>query len=339
MVNARTSANSRTKGCLSSVEASSVVFQASGLSAQGQSLLASFRSNPSRVLIEGQNGPRVVSGRAVVEAKAAEHLDGTTRIGLSPTLPVAGRAEGRCWWGALDFDAHDPAIPCRHPEALALVEWLDEVGIVAYWTPSRHGRGAHVFVRFDQPVRQRDLNAWLNGFADAVRRDGHGHVDVFPSSATGISKCIFMPYYGGAALFSVDLAPVPLDKIDANPASVVPHRIEWPPPYWRRSARAGGASRTAVIERLRSEGLIFASRNGVLQAKDGARNELAWRVALDLVRRGGTFAELVKWDAANLPPLQSNEPRALAARWRWAVKRAGIPQRRPRSAARPGGVS
>lgn len=282
-------------------------------------LLRVFVPRPGRIAIEVSVGVRAIQvTRKSLIWNVAAHLRGDRRCAFYPTL-----TNDRCRWGALDLDAHDDGTPDRHADAVATVDILDREDVRAYMNVSRGGRGAHVWLFFDPPgVPVRDLFAWLTACANGLRCNGP--VDTFPSSPSGAGRAIFLPGFGGEVdLLDVDLKHVPLDKLDANPPEVIPHVPAWPPSYWRCGTSSGeGAAFRSLVANLRAEGTVFGPWTQP-HARLGARNHIAWAVALDIVRRGGTFADFVAWDQGNKPPLATDEPGALRCKWRWAQGRAG----------------
>ena len=258
-----------------------------------------------------------------------KHARGAQRLGIAPTL-----GNGRCRFGVLDLDAHDPTTPARHPNGLALVGLLDRHGIVAYLENSRGGRGVHVWLFFEAPgVPARDLHPFLEALAGELRR--RGPVDIFPNSAIGKGGVVLLPYFGGVVnLLDVDLKPIPRDKLEANPVNVIPRasRPGWPPRHWnfRPASNGNAAAFQAQVSRLRADGLVF-ERFGVLHARKGARNAIAGAVARDIVRRGGTLEDFKSWDASNEPPLACDEPEALPRWWKWAQRRERRPHASPRA--------
>ncbi len=272
------------------------------------------------------DGPRGIQTRRIRTRGDAQelqrlHLEGVQRLGLYAAK------NGLCRWGCLDLDAHDAATPERVPEAVALVEELAGQGVLAYWTPSRHGRGAHVWLFFSGAVRQADLHAWLGALAQPYR--GTGPVDVFPKTPSGSGGAVFLPHFGGEPLRDGDARPVLLDKLESNPAKVVPKsdRPAWPPPHWRGAWR-GKASEKAetfreAVKQGELEGRVFPGRGGLPQARAGYRNRIAGGVAVSIARGGGAFPDFARWDQANVPPLASDEPDALKVWWGWAIRKKG----------------
>jgi hypothetical protein len=283
-----------------------------------------FVGRRDQVIVENDGAVQTWRARAKSWPMLIEgHLRGKRRLGLFPMLP-----NGRCRWGALDLDAHTPDVPDRRGDALAVLETLDNAGILGYMAPSRSGRGWHVFMLFEDPgVAASNLHPWLEGLAGELRI--HGPVDVFPSSATGVGRAVFLPGFGSVMdILSVDLEPVSLDKVEANAVSVIPATApSWPPKTWRL-ASAGGKGREFAeqVRELRAQGLAF-ERVGVLQARDGARNKIAGAIAREIVRRGGTFEDFARWDSGNVPPLGNDEPEKLAGWWRWAKGQEQAPRR------------
>jgi hypothetical protein len=252
-------------------------------------------------IYEGKNGPRTVRTGKEIDRYLIEHLKGKARLGLHPK-----QRNSFCLWAALDLDAHEVSTPVRIPEAIHLVGFLKrEADIVAYWEPSRGGRGAHVWIIFSRPgVSAGDLKPFLDDFAIDLRSSGG--VDVFPSNS-GLRKgqACFLPYFGGQAnLFDFDGNPVTLDRIERNSPKLIPpcprsleRRRRWPPRYWR----LGGLHNAAI----------------------GGRNRVAGHAALAIFQSGGTFKDYLAWDAKNRPPLATDEPESLRNWWAWAKREAG----------------
>jgi hypothetical protein len=270
---------------------------------------------------ESTNGVRTMRVRAAQWPDLFEkHTRGTQRIGL---FPARGR---RCRFGVLDLDAHEVGSPNRHPDGVALLDVLAQRGITAYMCTSRHQCGCHVWLFFEAPgVPTCDLYAFLEVLASELR--AHGPVDVFPNAPTGKGRAILLPYFGGDVdLLDVDLKPIPRDKLEANAASVIAtsKAPSWPPAHWNLGTVGNGAGPTfrTQVSRLREAGLVF-QHAGALQARRGARNDIAGAIARDFVRRGRTFEDFKRWDTANVPPLASDEPENLLSWWRWALRREG----------------
>ena len=152
-----------------------------------------FISRRDRVVYEGKRGAvrtLEVRGRQW-DSLLDGHVRGAQRIGLFPTLKT-----GRCRWGCLDLDAHNPSTPDRHADGVALLDFLDGLGVAGYMATSRGGRGVHVWVFFDGPgVPAPDLHGYLEALARELRLNGP--VDVFPRSATGDGGAALLPYFGG----------------------------------------------------------------------------------------------------------------------------------------------
>ena len=293
-----------------------------------------FISRRDRVVYEGKRGAvrtLEVRGRQW-DSLLDGHARGAQRIGLFPTLKT-----GCCRWGCLDLDAHKPSTPDRHSDGVALLDFLDGLGVAAYMATSRRGRGVHVWVFFDGPgVRAPDLHGYLEALARELRLNGP--VDVFPRSATGSGGAVLLPYFGGTLdMLDVDLKLVDRERLEANPVSVIPSSPIWPPRHWGfpYASTAKGATFRAQVVEARKAGLVF-ERAGVLQARRGMRNTIAGAIACDIVRRGGTIADFRAWDARNRPPLATDEPEQIEHWWRWAQKAQGRSRRRAAgSPARP----
>ena len=284
--------------------------------------LAPFHSRIDRCIYEKADGS-VVHTRTNQQGLAkrfVRHLAGQSRLGVFLVLP-----RDVCRAGVVDLDSHDPAGPTRHNEAVEIVELLDRGGIIAYWVPSRGGRGAHVWVFFDAPgVPAGDLRGLLNKLA-APHEPG---VDARPDSSR-YGGPIFLPYFGVVAdMRDVDAKPVTIDKLDANNPSVIPHTEPAPRastfvPRYKLGRRRSGPSSAAFHEFVKegeSLGLVFYE-GGRPQARDGWRNNIAGCVAGSILARGGRFEDFVAWDSSNDPPLQGSEPGQLERWWRSAEAR------------------
>jgi hypothetical protein len=229
-----------------------------------------------------------------------KHLAGAERMGLFPAS-----ASSLCLWGALDLDAHGEKDLERIPEAVATIDFLRrESGLLSYWEQSRGGRGAHVWILFDPPgVPAKNLRLFLEALAGPLR--DNGRVDVFPSSEHGRGNTLFLPYFGGIHnMNDSDNRPVSPDKLESNPPAMIPaaanskplRATKWPPRYWNLSVPHG--------------------------ANKGGRNRVAGHAAMNIIRRGGTFADFVAWDEReNEPPLATDEPQSLLRWWNWAERR------------------
>ena len=249
------------------------------------------------------------------------HRAGTQRVGMFPTRP-----DGLCRFGVLDLDAHDASIPDRHPEAVALTNVLSRHGFVAYQETSRSGRGVHVWFFFEAPgVGVRGLYAFLRGLADELRTKGP--VDIYPGTWAGQGGAVLLPYFGGAVnVLDVDLKPVPQDKLEANPPSMIPQvvgpsELSWPPKAWSLPAPVSSGKQEeflAQIEEGRRSGQVFQV-GGRLQARKGYRNKIAGAVARDILTRAGSFEDFLAWDAKNIPPLARDNPGELRKWWKWAA--------------------
>ena len=284
------------------------------------SSLGPFIGRFDKVLVASATGVETVPCSSVgLERRWSQHLDGVARLGLFPTLPTE-----RCLFGVVDLDCHDRYTPDRHEEATRLVAFLARIGIAGYRVPSRGVRGAHVWLFFRPPgVPWHDLHAFLDAFACELR--GTGHVDVFPRS-TGAGG-VFLPYYERRLnTFDASGVAVPFDRLAQNDPAVVPATVcvstkgpdrSWPPREWSRRGGAGGEIPKALQD---VKDLLLPGPDGLFRAKSGARSRLAGLTALLIAKRGGTFADLKRWDSANRPPLASDEPRALGSWWRCAER-------------------
>jgi hypothetical protein len=254
-----------------------------------------------------------------IERRWRRHLAGESRLGVFLVLPG-----DVCRAGVVDLDSHNAAAPTRHGEAVEIVELLDCRGIVAYWAPSRRGRGAHVWLFFDAPgVPADDLRALLGEIA-APYQPG---VDVRPDgSRYGAPN--FVPYLGDVVnMRDIDAKPIPMDKLDANNPSVVPQRTPvprastWVPRYKLDRRRSGQTS--AVFREILKEGEslgLVSYEDRRPQARDGFRNRIAGHIAAGIVSRGGSFEKFVAWDSRNEPPLKQTDPGQLERWWNSALK-------------------
>lgn len=294
-------------------------------------LISAFVSHPRlRIVRRGSGRPSTLgAGQKVpgfdLDKAWGDHLGGKRRLGLFPT-----REDGLCSWGCVDLDAHDADTPCRIPEAVWLVEFLLERYVSAYWEASPGGRGAHVFLFFDDPgVPQRDLFVFLEELARQLRVIGR--VDVFPSVPEGVGGAVFMPYWEGAlALYDSWLVPTRWDKLEPNKPAVIPHQTsppmvsEWPPPEWRTGRGRATSASSGIPEEVKAamdEGMVFHGADGLWRARSGARNLVAGRVASLLCKRGRTFRDFQEWDSGNIPPLSTDEPGRLERWWKWATRK------------------
>ncbi|MFI5143943.1 MAG: hypothetical protein ACHQHM_07970, partial [Thermoanaerobaculales bacterium] len=121
--------------------------------------------------------------------------------------------------------------------------------------------------------------------------------------------------------------PVPLDKLEANdpariPSTSPPSPARWPPSYFRTKAR-GLTSHAAAFQRVQAEGAregkVFWV-GGLPQAYEGYRAKIAGAVARSILGQQGTFDDFKAWDAKNVPPLASDDPRGLRDWWNWALR-------------------
>lgn len=241
------------------------------------------------------------------------HLRGKRRVGIFVALPG-----GRCRVAIWDLDAHTAGAASRHADACRLVATLGDEGIVAYWIPSRGGRGAHVWMFFDEPgVLAPDLRVFMAEIASALHP-----CDVFPSGRRD-GGAVMLPYFGGQAPMDADCRPVGREHLESNPVEVIPTSSvtapSWPPSYWRGTAcsTAKGAELKELLAEGSAAGLLF-ELDGSIQARQGWRNRIAGSVARSLLRGGGSFEDFKRWDSRNLPPLASDEPASLRRWWRWA---------------------
>lgn len=256
-----------------------------------------------------------------IEKRWRKHLAGESRLGVFLVLPG-----DLCRAGVVDLDSHDSATPTRSGDAVDILESLDRRGIVAYWAPSRGGRGAHVWILFDAPgVAAADLRAFLNELAAPYKP-----VDVRPDSSR-YGGPIFLPYFGGVvSMRDLDAKPIPIDKLEANDPGVIPKRVTAPRvsawlPRYKLGRRGFGQTSAAFRETLKEGealGLVFY-KGGRAQARERFRNRIAGFVAGSIVGRGGGFEEFVAWDSHNEPPLQQTDPGELQRWWKSAQSRQG----------------
>lgn len=100
-----------------------------------------------------------------------KHLEGkkedcTDVVGLYPLYP-----DGTCWFLVFDFDNHDEsAEPSKgwQQEVNALRQMCTVLGVDALVERSRSGRGAHVWIFFDDPVQASKARK----FGEALLRKG-----------------------------------------------------------------------------------------------------------------------------------------------------------------------
>lgn len=256
-----------------------------------------------------------------IEKRWRKHRAGESRLGVFLVLPG-----DVCRAGVVDLDSHSAAAPTRHADAVAIVELLERRGILAYWAPSRGGRGAHVWILFDAPgVPADDLRAFLTELAAPYKA-----VDVRPNGSR-YGGPIFLPYFGDAVnMHDIDAKLIAMDKLDANSPAAVPHikpvpRVStWVPSYklGRRHSGQASAGFREMLKEGESLGLVFYE-GGRPQARDGFRNRIAGYIAGGIVSRGGGFEEFVAWDSRNEPPLRQTAPGQLERWWRSAQSRRG----------------
>ena len=282
-----------------------------------------------RPFLPGSTGTVILDGRAgVVTVRAfadrvtwlwKHHEAGRTRFGRSPV-----RTNGTCRWGAIDLDAHQTAAPDRFNDALAVVAGIEKIGLTPYVERSRGGRGYHVWVLFDEPgVPAEQLHLLLSTLAREVVPS-----DVFPSGAIGHGKMIFFPGFGGDPLLDADLHPVDCARIELDDPTLVTKAIGrpsravavWPPRYFRQPAGSAGGAYSSGTAATNQPG-VFVGPLGFQNAKAGARNSIAGKVARRLVCSGQAFDRFQEWDSYNEPPLASDEPKALCRWWASAQKK------------------
>ena len=255
-----------------------------------------------------------------IEKRWRKHLAGESRLGVFLLSPG-----DRCRAGVVDLDSHNAAAPTRQADAVAMVELLERRGIVSYWTPSRGGRGAHVWIFFDAPgVMVGDIRVLLGELA-APHQPG---VDVRPDGSR-YGGPIFLPYFGSAvSMRDIDAKPIPMDKLDSNAPSVIPQRapvpreFTWVPRYklGRHHVGRSSAEFQEALKEGEALGLVFYE-GGRPQARAGWRNKIAGYIAGGIVSRNGNFEEFVAWDSRNEPPLMQTDPGQLERWWRSAQER------------------
>jgi len=256
-----------------------------------------------------------------LEKRWRKHLAGESRLGVFLVLP--GNV---CRAGVIDLDSHDSATPTRGADAVEILELLDRRGIVAYWAPSRGGRGAHVWILFDTPgAAVADLRAFLNELAAPYKP-----VDVRPDTSR-YGGPIFLPYFGGVVnMRDLDVKPIPMDKLEANNPAAIPQRAPLPRvstwvPRYKLGRRFSGQTSERFRETLREGealGLVFY-KGHMAQDRQRFRNRIAGYVAGSIVGRGGSFEEFVAWDSHNEPPLKQTAPAELERWWKSAQSRQG----------------
>ena len=145
--------------------------------------------------------PRTVSGGSKVEIKGTaqtlreppttamweSHLRGDRGMGVIPI-----RADGTCWWGALDIDDYSVV----HVDLLARLRDL-RAPVAVCRTKSG---GARVFLFLSETVAATELRQVLRALAAAI---GYGECEIFPKQDSvlrdkgQLGNWIAAPYHGG----------------------------------------------------------------------------------------------------------------------------------------------
>lgn len=129
----------------------------------------------------------------------AKHLDprsfdGVGALGVIPTF--SSNSEERARWFveflALDFDSVGLA------DVMPLIAVLEENRIYVYLDRGTTGRGVHLYIFPSKPLSQREAHTVLVTVANLSKSLKLPYPEFMPSSASGPSRGIFLPYRGAA---------------------------------------------------------------------------------------------------------------------------------------------
>jgi hypothetical protein len=287
----------------------------SPLAAQAELVDHLFAGAKRRVVLERRDGSMVTIPNARWKQPTltykmrlwylTKHLAGQDRVGYHFGLPG-----GRCRVAALDLDAHASDSQDRFSEALYTVEFLGQKGITAYAQRSRGGKGAHVWVLLERPILTSKATTFLMTLAQFLRRSGP--VEVFPNG-----RALMLPYHGGIVdMLDSYCRPVSPDKLEQNDPRAIEDLLVDRSLIRRPSAGRAHPDVQAALD----VGLVWIGEDGRYQARRGARNLVAGRVATAIALHGGSFQDFAAWDQRNMPPLASDEPESLRHWWKRALR-------------------
>ncbi len=140
-------------------------------------------------------------------------IEGVNALGINPTYPEQ-RGEQSRWmvkFLALDFDA------LKLPDVMQLIAVLEEHRVYVYADTGTTGRGIHLYIFLYAPLPQWEAHKVLTTIANLSKSLGLPYPEFMPSSASGPSRGIFLPYRGAE---EDGLGANPL--IDPNSGAFIP---------------------------------------------------------------------------------------------------------------------
>jgi replicative DNA helicase len=259
-------------------------------------LLSYFRGREDHVAVASGPAfrPHPLPRPLPPEWLAARHLAGEVCLGFYLMDP-----RSRVWCSCVDFDDHpDHPDPAWRDKAAALHLWLVKAGLAPLAEVSASGRGAHVWLFFDEPVEAWLVRAW---WALAAGKAGVPLREVYPRqdelSGKGLGNLVRYPLWNQSRFADPedDWAPLPpadLARVEKTTAAdlrslafALGETLERPAPA--AGPAAPGELPPRVRQRLSRAGSLLARRWGgdTSGLKDPSRSALLQSVATELVRQ------------------------------------------------------
>ena len=167
-----------------------------------------FPSHPARRLLctgvqrkeDGSKEKNIVTIRRGAQLQDySKHLDtksfdGAGTLGVIPTCSRNSEERTRwfVWFLALDFDGVELA------DVRPLIDVLEEHRTYVYLDRGTTGRGVHPYIFLSKPLSQREAHTALITIANLSKDLKLPYPEFMPSSASGPSKGILLPYRGAA---------------------------------------------------------------------------------------------------------------------------------------------